>query len=57
VSPPEPVEFTRTIMLSGHIDRLPAELRDQFVADVIATAGEPLTLDYVRLNIEAVAAA
>lgn len=57
VTPPEPVEFTRTIMLSGHIDRLPAELRDPFVADVIAEAGEPLTLDYVRLNIEAVAAA
>jgi trans-aconitate 2-methyltransferase len=57
VTPPEPVDFTRTIMLSGHIDRLPAELHDQFVADVIAAAGEPLTLDYVRLNIEAVAAA
>ncbi|HZO06310.1 MAG TPA: methyltransferase domain-containing protein, partial [Solirubrobacterales bacterium] len=57
VSPPEPVDFTRTIMLSGHIDRLPAELHDRFVADVIAAAGEPLVLDYVRLNIEAVAAA
>jgi trans-aconitate 2-methyltransferase len=55
VTPPEPVEFTRTIMLSGHIDRLPAELQDRFVADVIAAAGEPLTLDYVRLNIDAVA--
>jgi trans-aconitate 2-methyltransferase len=57
VTPPEPADFTRTIMLSGHIDRLPAELHDRFVADVIAAAGEPLTLDYVRLNIEAVAAA
>ncbi len=56
VMPPEPVDFTRTIMLSGHIDRLPAALHDRFVADVIAAAGEPLTLDYVRLNIEAVAA-
>lgn len=55
VIPPEPAQFTRTIMLSGHIDRLPAELRDRFVADVIAAAGEPLTLDCVRLNIEAVA--
>ena len=33
-----------------------AELRDRFVADVLAAAGEPLTLDYVRLNIDAVAA-
>ena len=56
VVPPEPAEFTRTIMLSGHIDRLPPELRDRFVADVLAAAGEPLTLDYVRLNIDAVAA-
>lgn len=56
VVPPEPAEFTRTIMLSGHIDRLPPELRDRFVEDVLAAAGEPLTLDYVRLNIDAVAA-
>ena len=39
------------------VDRLPAELRDRFVADVLAAAGEPLTLDYVRLNIDAVAGA
>jgi trans-aconitate 2-methyltransferase len=56
VVPPEPAEFTRTIMLSGHIDRLPPELHDRFVADVLAAAGEPLVLDYVRLNIDAVAA-
>jgi trans-aconitate 2-methyltransferase len=56
VAPPEPEQFTRTIMLSGHIDRLPPELHDQFLADVLAAAGEPLVLDYVRLNIEAVAA-
>jgi len=56
VVPPGPVEFARTIMLSGHIDRLPDDLRDAFVADVLAEAGEPLTLDYVRLNIDAVAA-
>jgi trans-aconitate 2-methyltransferase len=56
VVPPEPAEFSRTITLSGHIDRLPAELHDRFVADVLAEAGEPLTLDYVRLNVDAVAA-
>lgn len=56
VTPPEPAEFTRTIMLSGHIDRLPLELHDSFVADVLAAAGEPLRLDYVRLNIDAKAA-
>ena len=41
----------------AHLDRLPEELHDRFVADVLAEAGEPLVLDYVRLNIEAVAAA
>jgi trans-aconitate 2-methyltransferase len=56
VTPPEPAEFTRTIMLSGHIDRLPPELHERFVADVLAAAGEPLRLDYVRLNIDARAA-
>jgi trans-aconitate 2-methyltransferase len=56
VTPPEPAQFTRTIMLSGHIDRLPPELHDRFVTDVLAAAGEPLVLDYVRLNIEARAA-
>lgn len=56
VTPPEPAEFTRTIMLAGHIDRLPTELHERFVADVLDAAGEPLRLDYVRLNIDAVAA-
>lgn len=56
VVPPEAAEFTRTITLSGHIDRLPLELRDRFVADVLSAAGEPLRLDFIRLNIEAVAA-
>lgn len=56
VLPPEPEEFTRTIMLGAHLDRLPAELKEPFVADVLEAAGEPLRLDYVRLNIEAVAA-
>jgi trans-aconitate 2-methyltransferase len=56
VTPPEPIEFTRTIMLAGHIDRLPPELHERFVEDVLAAAGEPFRLDYVRLNIDAVAA-
>jgi trans-aconitate 2-methyltransferase len=56
VIPPEPVAFCRTVVLGPHVDRLPAELQDRFVADVIAEAGEPLRLGYVRLNIEAVAA-
>jgi trans-aconitate 2-methyltransferase len=56
VVPPEPAVFARTVCLGAHVERLPEELRDQFVADVLATQGEPLRLDYVRLNIEATAA-
>lgn len=53
VTPPEPAEFLRSVCLHPHIERLPQELRNAFVADTIAAAGEPLVLDYVRLNIDA----
>ncbi|HKZ13754.1 MAG TPA: methyltransferase domain-containing protein [Solirubrobacterales bacterium] len=56
VDPPEPEVFARTICLGAHVERLPEELRDQFVADVLALQPSPLRLDYVRLNIEATAA-
>ncbi len=53
VSPPEPAEFLRTVCLGAHVDRLPEELRDRFVSEVLAAEDEPLRLEYVRLNIEA----
>lgn len=53
VTPPEPEPFLRSICLHPHTERLPAALRDAYIADVIAQAGEPLVLDYVRLNIDA----
>jgi trans-aconitate 2-methyltransferase len=53
VMPPEPEQFVRTVCLHPHIDQLPEDLRDAFVRDVLAAAGEPLVLDYVRLNIDA----
>jgi trans-aconitate 2-methyltransferase len=56
VVPPEPREFMRTIVLAPHTDSLPSELREPFVDDVLALAGEPLDLRYVRLNIDALAA-
>jgi trans-aconitate 2-methyltransferase len=55
VAPPEPAEFLRTVCLGPHVDRLPEELRDPFIADVLALEDEPLVLGYVRLNIEATA--
>ena len=56
VVPPEPAEFLRTVCLGPHMDRLPEELRERYVDDVLAIEEEPLVLHYVRLNIDATAA-
>lgn len=56
ILPPEPREFVGTVCLGPHLDRLPEELRWRYVDDVLELEAEPLALDYVRLNIEAVAA-
>ncbi len=53
VEPAQPFEFAATVTLGPHLARLPAELERPFVEAVLAEAGEPLRLDYVRLNIEA----
>lgn len=53
VVPPEPLEYLRTVCLGPHLEQLPDELRARFVGDVAGGAGEPLELDYVRLNINA----
>jgi trans-aconitate 2-methyltransferase len=55
VVPPEPAEFLRTVCLGPHVDRLPEELRDPFIADILELEEEPLVLGYVRLNIDATA--
>jgi trans-aconitate 2-methyltransferase len=51
--PDDPESFTRTVCLRPHIDRLPDELRDEYVREVVARCGTPFELDYVRLNIDA----
>ena len=56
VVPDDPHEWFRTIVLGSHIERLPPELRDEFVADVVYLMPPPVTVDYVRLDIDAVAA-
>jgi trans-aconitate 2-methyltransferase len=53
ILPPEPREFVRTVCLAPHLERLPEELRERYLDDVLAGEPEPLALDYVRLNIEA----
>jgi trans-aconitate 2-methyltransferase len=44
--------FVRTSILAAHLERLPAERREQFAAAVVAAVRPPL--DYVRLNASAV---
>jgi trans-aconitate 2-methyltransferase len=53
VTPPDPLRFTMTVTLGPHLSRLPEEKRRPFAEAVLAQSPEPLTLDYVRLNIEA----
>jgi trans-aconitate 2-methyltransferase len=53
--PDHPREFLCTIVLGPHVQQLPAELREQFMDDVLDTLGQPVVVDYVRLNIDAVA--
>jgi trans-aconitate 2-methyltransferase len=53
--PGHPREFLSTIVLGPHVQRLPAELRVRFMDDVMDLLGEPVVVDYVRLNIDAMA--
>jgi len=55
VVPRDPRTFLKTINLGAHLDRLPPPLRDPFVESTMAALGEPVTIDYVRLNIDATA--
>jgi trans-aconitate 2-methyltransferase len=49
----EPFEaFLRTVILGGHVARLPPPDRDAFVHEVASRLPEPV-VDYVRLNIDA----
>jgi trans-aconitate 2-methyltransferase len=56
VTPGDPHAYLTEINLGAHLGRLPEELRSAFVDDVIERlGGPPVTIDYVRLNIDAVA--
>jgi trans-aconitate 2-methyltransferase len=48
-------EFLSTIVLGPHVQHLPEPLREPFMDAVMAELGEPVIVDYVRLNIDAVA--
>jgi trans-aconitate 2-methyltransferase len=51
--PPEPREFTRTVTIGPHLQRLPEELHDPFIDTVLAETPGDFVLDYVRLNMAA----
>jgi len=51
--PEDPRAFLATIVLGPHVQQLPARLREPFMDDVLARLGEPVIVDYVRLNIDA----
>jgi trans-aconitate 2-methyltransferase len=56
VQPADALAFTSTVTLGPLLAQLPEELRRPFAEAVLAESEQPLVLDYVRLNIEAVAA-
>ena len=49
----DPAPFVRTVCLVRHLDLLPPELHDRFVAAVIDRCDKPFVLEYVRLNMTA----
>jgi trans-aconitate 2-methyltransferase len=53
VIPPDPPAFLRTVCCGTYLDRLPPELHEPLVADVLTRLDDPPELDYVRLNIDA----
>lgn len=53
--PGHPREFLSTIVLGPHVQHLPESLCEPFMDEVMAELGEPVVVDYVRLNIDAIA--
>jgi trans-aconitate 2-methyltransferase len=52
-TPEHPREFLSTIVLGPHVQQLPEDLREPFMDEVLAVLGEPMVVDYIRLNIDA----
>jgi trans-aconitate 2-methyltransferase len=53
VQPSDPYDFTTTVTMGPHLTRLPEEVRKPFAEAVLDLSGDPLVLNYVRLNIDA----
>ena len=54
VRPDAPFDFFATVMLGAHRERVP-DIADEFTAAVVEEMGPDPVVDYVRLNIDAVA--
>ena len=55
VIPPQPQRFLREVILGPYLQRLSDAEADRFANEVERRLGEPLLIDYVRLNIDAIA--
>jgi trans-aconitate 2-methyltransferase len=51
VQPEDPRAFVATSILGAHLDRLPDADREPYLDAVLARLPEPVTADYVRLNL------
>jgi trans-aconitate 2-methyltransferase len=54
--PDEPHAFVRTVVLGPYLEQLDPGEHDRAIDEVLARVGEPVVLDYVRLNVVARAA-
>jgi trans-aconitate 2-methyltransferase len=55
-TPPRPREFLKTVVLAPQLERLPAALHERLLDETLAELGDPVVLDYQRLNWDAIAA-
>lgn len=53
VVPEDPRAYLQTVTMGAHLDRLPEDLRGAFVDAVLARLPAPVTVDYVRLDVDA----
>lgn len=56
LQPERPLEFISSMTLGPILEQLPDEKRQPFAEAVLEQSDQPLVIDYLRLNIEAVAA-
>jgi trans-aconitate 2-methyltransferase len=53
VVPDDPSEYIATVTFGAQVQRLPEPMRTAYLAEVIKRLDQPITVDYVRLNIDA----